>query len=245
MDFSVIVPVYNNQATLKRVYKNITACFSSFQYTYEIVFIDDGSTDLSFEELLALKEEDNRVAIVRLQQNYNQSIAVLTGFEHASGKYIVTISADLQEEENLIHKLILFTQQYPNADLIIGYRSTNSDFFIYKMLSRLFYKIIQLKIPQMPLRGFDTGIISNDLKQKFILNYYEGIFIQAAFLQLAHQVQYVEYHRKKSAATTFRLKSIYFKLNYFVTCIRSVYFPHKASPASNKKKLYTVEKYLP
>ena len=244
MDFSVVVPVYNNQPTLKKVYRNIIDGFSSFSHHFQIIFVDDGSDDQSYETLQALKMEDARIAVVQLQNNYNQSVAIFAGLQHAIGKNTIIISADLQEEERFIEKLLAYNQLFPEVDLVIGYRTQNSDYPIFRILSRLFYRIIQLKIPKMPNGGFDAGIIGWDVKQKFINQYYDGIFIQAALVQLAKEVRCVEYHRKKSAATNVRLKSIYFKLKYFLSCIASVYLP-KRKPLRQNGPIYVVKNYLP
>jgi polyisoprenyl-phosphate glycosyltransferase len=245
MDISVVVPVYNNQHSLKQVHQNIIHCLSSFQYNYQVIFIDDGSDDRSFDTLLQIKADDSHVVILQLEKNYNQSVAIFAGLEHAVGKYVITISADLQEEERFIEKLLSHTKKFPDSDLIVGYRSQNSDYLIFKILSRLFYRIIQFKIPQMPSGGFDTGVMSSDLKQKFIASYYEGIFIQAALLQLANKVRSVEYHRKKSAATSIRAKSIFFKLRYFLICIIGVYAPVKKKASSEGEQIYKLKRYLP
>jgi polyisoprenyl-phosphate glycosyltransferase len=245
MDFSVIVPVYNNQHSLRQVHQNITNCFSTFKFQYQILFVDDGSEDQSFATLQQIKAADPHVSILQLKQNYNQSVAMFAGLERAIGKYTIVVSADLQEEEKFIEKLLHSTLNFPDADLIIGYRSKNSDYLIFKILSRLFYKIIQFKIPQMPYGGFDVGIMSFDLKQRFIQQYYEGIFIQAALLNLANKVHSVAYHRKKSAATTFRFKSIFFKLRYFFSCITSVYLPSKKMAPGEKGNIYLVKNHLP
>ena len=245
MNFSVVVPVYNNQRSLKQIHQNISKSFSSFNYSYQIVFVDDSSDDLSFDTLRQLKDTDPAISILQLQKNYSQPVAILAGLEYAVGNYIIILSADLQEEELFIDKLISATAKFPDSDLFVGYRNKNSDYFIYKFLSRLFYKIIQLKIPKMPLGGFDTGIISSDLKQKFIRSYYDGIFIQGTLVQLANKVECIEYHRKKGAATTFRVKSIYFKLNYFLICVASVYFPSAKEAVSQNASFYLIKKYLP
>ena len=81
MDFSVVIPVYNNRNSLEGTYNNIVSCFSSFSYKYQVIFVDDGSNDSSFETLLQLKERNNNIVIVQLQKNYNQAIAGYAGFE--------------------------------------------------------------------------------------------------------------------------------------------------------------------
>jgi len=85
--FSVIVPVYNNNGTLQRTYDNITNSLKRINCNYEILFVDDGSKDESLETLRALKSNNNKISIISLEKNYNQSIAILAGLEHATGDY--------------------------------------------------------------------------------------------------------------------------------------------------------------
>src|SRR6185436_7576362 len=102
MYFTIVVPVYNNSNTLQRVFQHVRDNFQGLQHNYEIVFVNDGSSDESLQTLLKLREQHDNISIVSLAKNYTQTIAVLVGFKYAKGDFLIVISADLQEEEQVI-----------------------------------------------------------------------------------------------------------------------------------------------
>lgn len=103
---SIVVPVYNSEQSLDKLYKRITETLSTFSQDYEIIFIDDFSSDKSWKKLQELREKDNMVKIIRLQKNFGQANAILCGFNYASGEYIITMDDDLQHPPEEIPKLL-------------------------------------------------------------------------------------------------------------------------------------------
>jgi len=105
--YTVIVPVYNSEHTLRELAQRITAVFElSVRKNHEIVFVDDGSADRSWETLLVLHEQDKRIKIIRHMCNFGQHNALMCGMKHGAGDFFITIDDDLQNPPEEIPKLI-------------------------------------------------------------------------------------------------------------------------------------------
>src|ERR1051325_11110580 len=98
VEVSVVIPVYNEAPNLKPLYEGLTGAFSGWGNSYEIIFVDDGSSDDSFSILEQLQREDARLRIIRFRRNFGQTAAFSAGFVHARGKLIVTSDGDRQND---------------------------------------------------------------------------------------------------------------------------------------------------
>jgi glycosyltransferase involved in cell wall biosynthesis len=104
-DISVVVPLLNEQDNIGPLYEQITQTLSE-NYNYEIIFIDDGSSDNSFTILSELQKTDNKVRVIRFRKNFGQTAALAAGFAHAQGHIIAAIDADLKNDPADIPKMI-------------------------------------------------------------------------------------------------------------------------------------------
>ena len=96
-EISVVIPLLNEQDNIGPLYEQITESLKG-KYSYEILFIDDGSEDKSFEKLCELQRADNRIRVIRFRKNFGQTAAMAAGFDHASGDVVVPMDADLQND---------------------------------------------------------------------------------------------------------------------------------------------------
>jgi len=107
--FSVVIPVFNEEGNLEPLYTRLTKVMNELGKPYEIIFVDDGSQDNSFQILKGLHEKDNNVKVIRFTRNFGQHPAIMAGFDTAGGEIIITLDADLQnppeEIPKLLHKL--------------------------------------------------------------------------------------------------------------------------------------------
>src|SRR3990170_5342105 len=103
---SIIVPVFNEEESLPHFYKELKKNVSKLDKNYEIVFVDDGSTDSSLNIIKALEGQDKNVKIVRFRKNQGKAEALTLGFEKAEGDYIITLDADLQDRPDEVGKLL-------------------------------------------------------------------------------------------------------------------------------------------
>ncbi len=103
---SLVIPVYNEKENLEPLYRELRAVCDGLKTNYEILFIDDGSSDGSFEVLAGLQNKDRRVKVLRLRKNFGQTAALSAGFDYARGRIIVTLDADLQNDPGDIPRLL-------------------------------------------------------------------------------------------------------------------------------------------
>jgi len=123
MDLSVVIPVYNSTATLKPLIERLIAVLEGLDRSFEIVCVDDGSRDGSWELLCRLqREQPGRIVVIRLMRNFGQHNALMCGFRHTQGRYVVTLDDDLQHPPEELPKLLAaieagdFDLVYGNAD---------------------------------------------------------------------------------------------------------------------------------
>jgi len=124
IELSIVVPVLNEADNLKLLYEQITRTVSS-RYSYEIIFIDDGSTDNSFNVLSEIHQNDSKVRVIRFRRNFGQTAALSAGFEHARGRIVVPLDADGQNDPADIPKLLEKLNE--GYDIVSGWRRKRHD----------------------------------------------------------------------------------------------------------------------
>jgi glycosyltransferase involved in cell wall biosynthesis len=132
LDISVVVPVLNEEESLPILHQQLTDVLTSRGYRYEIIVIDDGSTDSSFEILRQLQADDPHLRVVRFRRNYGQTAAFAAGFDRACGDAVVTIDADLQNDPADIPDLIAKMDE--GYDVVSGWRVNRQDRFLDRRL---------------------------------------------------------------------------------------------------------------
>lgn len=136
-----MVPIYNEEENIPLLYAEIKEVLDNTSYTYEMIFIDDGSSDTSVSVLEGLSQEDENVLVVALRRNFGQTAAMSAGFDHASGEIIVTMDGDLQNDP---HDIPAMVEKLNNGyDVVTGWRHDRQDPFISRKLpSMLANKLI-------------------------------------------------------------------------------------------------------
>jgi len=133
---SVVIPLFNEAASLAELHEKITEVINRLRLRAEIIFVDDGSTDDSFEKLRQLQRRDRRVRVIQFRRNYGKAAALAAGFSVAQGGYIVTMDADLQDDpEEIPHLLEELKKGY---DLISGWKKRRHDKFSKRFASKIF-----------------------------------------------------------------------------------------------------------
>ncbi|HSC27559.1 MAG TPA: glycosyltransferase family 2 protein [Vicinamibacterales bacterium] len=133
VDVSVVVPMRNEAANVAELYRELTATLEAFGRAYEIVAIDDGSTDDTFERLASLQAHDSRLRVIRFRRNFGQTAAFAAGFAHARGRFIITLDGDLQNDAADIPGMIQLAEQR-DADIVAGWRKDRKDAFFSRRL---------------------------------------------------------------------------------------------------------------
>ncbi len=122
MDLSVVIPLYNERDNLGPLHRELGAVLGPLGRSYELLFIDDGSTDGSREELRRLKADDSHMRVIRLARNSGQTAALVCGFQHTTGDYVVAMDADGQNDPADIPRLLAKLDE--GYDLVSGWRMT-------------------------------------------------------------------------------------------------------------------------
>jgi glycosyltransferase involved in cell wall biosynthesis len=132
LDISVVIPVYNEEENIPLLYDELSAALNELDSSYEVIVIDDGSKDKSFEALRAVHEQDSRWQIVRFRRNFGQTAGMAAGFKAAQGKIVITIDADLQNDPRDIGKLLEKMQE--GYDIVSGWRMERKESFFSRRL---------------------------------------------------------------------------------------------------------------
>jgi glycosyltransferase involved in cell wall biosynthesis len=132
---SVVIPVFNEVDNVRDLHQQLTAALDPLGRPYEILLVDDGSTDGTLQALLAIEREDARVRVLRLRRNFGQTAAFSAGFDHARGEVIVTSDGDLQNDPRDIPALLARLEE--GYDMVCGWRRRRQDSFSRVLPSRI------------------------------------------------------------------------------------------------------------
>lgn len=134
--YSVIIPLKDEAQSLPILYNELKETLNKLNASYEIIFIDDGSTDDSFSVLTKLQKDDKRVKIITFRANFGKSAALTRGFKEAKGNILIQLDADLQDDPKEIP--LLLEKLHEGYDLVCGWRKKRSDTLTKKISSYLF-----------------------------------------------------------------------------------------------------------
>jgi len=157
MNISVVIPLLNEDESLKELHDWIAKVMQSNRFLYEIIFIDDGSTDNSWQVIEELAKENSSVKGIKFQKNYGKSQALNAGFLEAKGDVVITMDADLQDSPDEIpelHNLIA----NENFDLISGWKKKRYDSTIRKNLPSKLFNAVARKTSGLHLHDFNCGL---------------------------------------------------------------------------------------
>lgn len=154
-ELSIVVPVYNERATLDALVAECAEVLAPLGIGWEIIFVDDGSTDGSFGEITEMHARDPRVRGIRLRTNLGKSAALAVGFRAARGGRIVTLDGDLQDDPHEIPRLLATLDG--GADLVSGWKSERQDSFSRVLASRVFNGLSRL-VSGIELHDVNCGL---------------------------------------------------------------------------------------
>ncbi|WP_448583993.1 glycosyltransferase family 2 protein [Thermocrinis sp.] len=149
---SVIIPAYNEEENVPILYEKLKKVLDNLGEDYEIIFVDDGSTDSTYDRLRKLATEDKRVKVLRFKKNYGQTAAMSAGFEHAKGDVIVTLDADLQNDPEDIP--ILLEKLKEGYHIVSGWRKDRKDPFLSRKLPSMIANWLISKITGVHLHDY-------------------------------------------------------------------------------------------
>lgn len=200
IDYSVIIPVYFNEGSLKKTFTQLNekVITQNKDKKGEIIFVDDGSGDNSLEELIQIqKENPGLVKVVKFTRNFGQYFAKLAGHKLAKGKCMISIAADLQDPPELIN-LMLYHFFNDKHDIVAGTRTARDESFYRRITSKMFYSILKkLVFKNFPMQGFDFHLVSRRVANLIIANKETNPFFQGQLLWTGFKIKYLSYKRGK------------------------------------------------
>lgn len=166
LDLTIVLPVYNEQTNIEPLYAELKDVLDGIGLRYEIIFIDDGSTDDSYKIIKAIKMADEQVRAIRFRRNFGQTAALAAGFDHAKGEVIITLDADLQNDPKDIPRLLEKIKE--GYDLVSGWRYSRQDPFLLRRLPSMiankvisFTTDVKLHDYGCTLKAFTKDVVQN------------------------------------------------------------------------------------
>ncbi len=156
-EISVVIPMRNEAPNVEPLYRELTAALTAFGRSYELVVVDDGSTDETFSLLAGLQAKDARLRIIRFRRNFGQTAAFAAGFKHARGAYIVTSDGDRQNDPADIAAMVE-TLEAQSLDIVCGWRKDRKDPFINRRLPSMIANAIISRATGVRLHDYGCSL---------------------------------------------------------------------------------------
>jgi glycosyltransferase involved in cell wall biosynthesis len=151
---SIVIPIHNEEPSILRLYDRLTAVLERLQRPFEILFVDDASTDRSFDLLANLVETDPRLKVIRLRRNFGQTAALSAGFDEAQGSIVVSLDGDLQHDPEDIPALLAKIEE--GYDIASGWRKDRIDNAITRRIPSRIANWLMAQASGIQLRDFGT-----------------------------------------------------------------------------------------
>ena len=152
---SVVVPLYTEEESLRELLDEIENVTKQMGKAYEVIFVDDGSSDGSFEVLKQLHSRHKQIKVIRFRRNFGKSAALSVGFREAAGEFVITMDADLQDDPKEIPTLI--EAMGDSYDLVSGWKKRRHD-PLSKTLPSRFFNYVTGKVTGIPIHDFNCGL---------------------------------------------------------------------------------------
>lgn len=219
VDISLVIPVYNEEESLPVLMAEIDDEMALHK-NYEVIFIDDGSSDRSLKTLIGLKEKYPRIRVIKLRSRSGQTSAMDAGFRRARGKVVITMDADLQNDPADINKLLSELDEY---DIVIGWRADREDTWVKRMSSRI-ANLVRNRITEEDIK--DVGCTLKAYKREFLerVKLYNGMhrFLPTLFKMEGARVREVKVnHRpRRYGKSKYNIRNRLFNSIYDLLAVR-------------------------
>lgn len=196
MKLSIVIPVYYNKESLKPLYEDIRTKLvdSGVIDDYEIVMVDDGSGDESYQEMEQIRAKDRRVKIYKLSRNFGSHSAIMCGISKASGDCVVVKSADMQEPTEIIVEML---EKWSNgANVVLAVREERNEGKLKVAFANIYYRFVRRFIlSSMPINGFDVYLIDKKVANVLKSLDERNSVLTAMLLWMGFRTEYVYYTR--------------------------------------------------
>jgi glycosyltransferase involved in cell wall biosynthesis len=226
LDLSIIIPLLNEEESINRLYHELVTALAPVHRPYELIFVDDGSSDQSLNILAEIQQKDSNVVVISFRKNFGQTAALSAGFDHAKGDIIVTLDADLQNDPNDIPKLLKKLDE--GYDIVNGWRFERKDPFLTRRLPSIiankiisFATNVKLNDYGCTLKAFRKEITQNirlyGEMHRFIPAVASGMGISIAEVKVNHRPRKYgqsKYGISRTIRVVLDLITVKFLLNY-------------------------------
>ena len=227
MQISIVIPLLNEEESLAELYQWLTKVLTINRFSYEIIFVDDGSTDGSWRVIMQLAEKDAQVRGIRFLRNYGKSQALHAGFKAAEGEVVITMDADLQDSPDEIPALYeMITKD--NYDLVSGWKKKRYDSVLAKNLPSKLFNWAARKTSGLTLHDFNCGlkaykkdVIKNVEVSGEMHRYIPVLAKNAGFNRITEKV--VQHQARKYGVTKFGMSRF---INGFLDLITISFLSH-------------------
>lgn len=209
MDISIIVPLYNEDESLPKLFEWIERVMTENKYTYEVIFVNDGSTDKSWEVIETLQTQSQNVRGIKFRHNYGKSPALYCGFKVAKGDVVITMDADLQDSPDEIPGLFSMIKD-ENFDLVSGWKKKRYDSKLAKNIPSKIYNATARRVTGLNLHDMNCGlkayrneVIKNIEVYGEMHRYIPFLAKNAGFTSIGEKV--VEHRKRQFGETKFGL----------------------------------------
>ncbi len=155
MTISVVIPLYNEEENVQELHSRLKAVLDTLGTDYEVLFIDDGSTDNTLKFLQEIQSGDSKIIVLSLRRNFGQTAAFAAGFDYSRGDIIITMDGDLQNDPNDIPRLI---EQMKDNDLVSGWRKKRKDPFLSRRLPSIMANWLISKVTGVNLHDYGCSL---------------------------------------------------------------------------------------
>lgn len=207
---SVVVPLYNEEESLNPLTNEIRKALKVIDLTYEIIFVDDGSSDKSLNIIKEICKTDKRFKFISFQKNYGKSAALQMGFKEAAGDVVVTMDADLQDDPSEINNLLKKLDQ--GFDVVSGWKKKRYD-PIVKKLSSKFFNLVTRIFSGIKIHDFNCGLkayrkeVTENLKIYGELHRYIPVLAKWQGYKISEAI--VQHHPRKYGTTKFGISRFF------------------------------------
>ena len=182
MELSLVVPCYNEQDNVRHFYDACCQAFAGHIDGYEIIFVNDGSKDNTWQELDALWQQSDRVKLVNLSLNFGKEAAMYAGLQRAEGDFVTVIDADLQQHPDVVVDMVRFLRANADYDCVAAYQQERREGKVLSFFKSCFYKLIN-RLCDIPFRAgasdfrtFRKDMAASILELKEYFRFSKGIF---------------------------------------------------------------------
>lgn len=199
---SVVVPVLNEEMNVEPFYNQLVCQIETLtELDWEVVFVDDGSTDQSVTQLLKLRNQDGRLKILRLSRNFGSHAALTAGLAYASGDAAIIMSVDLQDPAEIIKDFLAEWQK--GNHMVWGIRQSRGDPWSKRFLANTFYRFCRrIALENYPEGGVDCCLLDRRVIEEFLAINERHAFLFATMLWMGFRQAYVPYERGSRVAGT-------------------------------------------